>query len=68
MANENDAKRDKKLTLGLIGAAVVAVVGAAISYGPGSPVLPRNNHDLTSLGYRWLHAPTALKARLTARC
>lgn len=40
MANENDAKRDKKLTLGLIGAAVVAVVGAAISYGPGSPVLP----------------------------
>ena len=29
MANENDAKRDLKLTLGLIGAAVVAVVGGS---------------------------------------
>ncbi|KPB68851.1 hypothetical protein [Pseudomonas amygdali] len=43
MANENDAKRDMKLTAALIGGALVVVFGGAYYLGTGWPGLSRRN-------------------------
>ncbi len=43
MANENDAKRDMKLTAALVGGALVVVLAVPITFGTGWLGLSRRN-------------------------